>query len=41
MGGKKSFRFEEIEEEYLLSPKQGLLVPYLDTLQQDLASRES
>ncbi|MFT3983791.1 MAG: Holliday junction resolvase RecU [Lachnospiraceae bacterium] len=39
-GGKKSFRMEEIEADYVIYPKQGLLVPYLDALQRDISSRE-
>lgn len=39
-GGRKSFRFEELEPQYCLPKKQGILVPYLDMLQKDLQSRE-
>lgn len=39
-GGKKSFRFEEIEPEFILPSKQGILVPYLDSLQLDLQMRD-
>ena len=39
-GGRKSFRFEEIDITYELKPRGGFLVPYLDTLQKDLNSRE-
>ncbi|MBQ7775055.1 MAG: Holliday junction resolvase RecU [Lachnospiraceae bacterium] len=39
-GGRKSFRFEELDEEYILPHKSGVLVPYLDTLSLDLSSRE-
>lgn len=38
-GGKKSFRFEEIEEEYILPSKQGVFVPYLECLKKDLEGR--
>ena len=38
-GGRKSFRYEELEPEYFISSKGGILVPYLDMLQQDLANR--
>ena len=38
-GGKKSFRFEEIEEEYILPSKQGVFVPYLECLKKDLERR--
>ncbi len=39
-GGRKSFRFEELEEQYILPKKSGILVPYLDMINLDLASRE-
>lgn len=39
-GGRKSFRFAELEPRYCLPKKQGILVPYLDMLQKDLQSRE-
>ncbi len=38
-GGRKSFRYEELEPEYFLSSKGGILVPYLDTIQTDLVNR--
>ena len=38
-GGRKSFRFEEIDITYEIRPHDGLLVPYLDMLQQDLERR--
>ncbi len=40
-GGKKSFRFEEIEQEYVLPQKNGVFVPYLEGLKLDLENRES
>ena len=39
-GGRKSFRLEELEEEYVIHPKGGILVPYLENLQKDLEERE-
>ena len=39
-GGRKSFRFEEIEEEYEIPKGHGALVPYLIPLQKDLENRE-
>lgn len=39
-GGRKSFRYEELNPEYVLPKKHGILVPYLDTLQKDLEDRE-
>ena len=38
-GGRKSFRREELPEEYYLPVKHGVLVPYLDGLAKDLAER--
>lgn len=39
-GGRKSFRLEELNPEYYLPKKAGILVPYLDVLQKDLEDRE-
>ena len=39
-GGRKSFRYEELNPEYILPQKHGVLVPYLDALQKDLEDRE-
>ena len=39
-GGRKSFRHDELNPEYFLPRKQGILVPYLDMLQKDLEERE-
>ena len=38
-GGRKSFRFDELNPDYILPKKHGILVPYLDTLQKDLDDR--
>lgn len=38
-GGRKSFRFEELNPDYILPKKQGILVPFLDALQKDLDDR--
>lgn len=38
-GGRKSFRLEEVEEDYFLPSKSGVLVPYLDCLKKDLTVR--
>ena len=38
-GGRKSFRFDELNPEYTLPKKYGILVPYLDILQKDLDDR--
>ncbi len=39
-GGRKSFRFEELNPDYILPQKRGTLVPYLDILKKDLEDRE-
>lgn len=39
-GGRKSFRYEELDPKYILPKKHGILVPYLDVLQIDLNDRE-
>lgn len=39
-GGRKSFRYEELDPEFLLKCNNGLLVPYLEGLQKDLALRD-
>lgn len=39
-GGRKSFRYEELDQDYYIQPKNGILVPYLETLQIDLNSRD-
>lgn len=39
-GGRKSFRYEELDPAYVLPKRQGVLVPYLDMLQLDLQERE-
>ena len=39
-GGRKSFRYDELDARFFLPKKHGILVPYLDMLQLDLESRE-
>lgn len=39
-GGRKSFRYEELNPNYILPQKRGALVPYLDCLKKDLEDRE-
>ena len=39
-GGRKSFRIEELDDKYFFSTKPNLLVPYLDMINVDLASRK-
>ena len=36
---RKSFRLDELNPEYFLPKKSGVLVPYLDLLQKDLEDR--
>jgi recombination protein U len=38
-GGRKSFRFEELDEKWVIDAKSGVLVPFLDSLKIDLESR--
>ena len=38
-GGRKSFRYGELEQGFFMAPKGGLLVPFLDMLQKDLEIR--
>lgn len=38
-GGRKSFRYEELEPEFFINVNQGILIPYLDALQKDLEMR--
>ena len=39
-GGRKSFRFDELDTKYVMPKKHGVLVPYLDMLNVDLEERE-
>ena len=39
-GGRKSFRYEELEPEFFLPKSQGVFIPYLPILQKDLDLRE-
>ncbi len=39
-GGRKSFRFEELDMDYVLHPAQGFFVPYLDGIAVELEKRE-
>lgn len=40
-GGRKSFRYEELNPAYVIPKKQGILVPYLETLKIDLEDRDA
>ena len=39
-GGRKSFRFDELDENFFFELKQGVYVPYLDMINIDLGKRE-
>ena len=39
-GGRKSFRFEELNTDYEISSKNGIFVHYLEKIQQDLDERD-
>ncbi len=39
-GGRKSFRFDELDSKFIMPKKHGVLVPYLDMLNLDLEDRE-
>ncbi len=40
-GGRKSFRFDELQPEYIFHTSREFLVPYLDAIQLDLNQRET
>ncbi len=39
-GGRKSFRYDELDSAFFLSVERGVLVPYLNGLQKDLDMRD-
>ncbi|MCU6746663.1 MULTISPECIES: Holliday junction resolvase RecU [Lachnospiraceae] len=39
-GGRKSFRYEELDPSFFMAFKNGYFVPYLDYIQKDLDSRD-
>lgn len=39
-GGRKSFRYEELNPQFFMQLKNGFYVPYLDAMQKDLDLRE-
>lgn len=39
-GGRKSFRYEELNPEFFMKHVNGILVPYLDSIQKDLDVRD-
>lgn len=38
-GGRKSIRYEELDEAYFISLSNGCFIPYLDAIQKDLENR--
>jgi len=38
-GGRKSIRFEELDEQFFIPLKNGFFIPYLEAIQQDLDLR--
>ncbi|MEE5989920.1 MAG: Holliday junction resolvase RecU [Firmicutes bacterium ADurb.Bin354] len=39
-GGRKSFRYDELDPEWIIPKKRDLFIPYLDMVNQDLAQRQ-
>ena len=39
-GGRKSFRYEEIDHSLQINPNEGVLIPYLEPLKMDLERRD-
>lgn len=39
-GGRKSFRFEEVDLSYQIEAGHGVFVPYLEAIQKDLDARD-
>ena len=39
-GGRKSFRYDELDPRFFLPSVPGILIPYLETLQLDLEQRD-
>lgn len=39
-GGRKSFRYEELNPDYVIPKKNGVAVPYLEVVKKDLEDRE-
>ena len=40
-GGRKSFKYMELDQDYYIQPRGALLVPYLDALKLDLEQRDA
>ncbi len=39
-GGRKSFRFDELDRTYVIGKHQGVIIPYLEMINKDLLERE-
>ena len=39
-GGRKSFRFDELDESYVFHQKNGYFVPYLEMIQKDMDEQD-
>lgn len=39
-GGRKSFKYEELDQRFFLAEKPGVFIPYLEALQKDLELRD-
>ena len=39
-GGRKSFLYEELNPDYVITPNEGVFVPYLDAMKKDVEERE-
>ncbi|MBO5999988.1 MAG: Holliday junction resolvase RecU [Lachnospiraceae bacterium] len=39
-GGRKSFRFEELDRTFVLGQHQGIMIPYLEMINKDILERE-
>lgn len=39
-GGRKSFRMDELEQDYFFNAGQGVFVPYLEMMQKDILERD-
>ena len=39
-GGRKSFRFEELDSRFFMEVRWGALIPYLDAINKDLELRD-
>ena len=38
-GGRKSFRFDELDQTYIIRPRGGYLIPYLEMINKDVSER--